>query len=263
MDNPEIGGVEYQQGVLAGYEVREYLLEKWGRTCAYCGARDIPLQVEHIQPKARGGTDRVSNLCLACEPCNNAKGKQDVKVFLSNKPESLMHILSQAKAPLKDASAVNSTRWALFNRLKALGLPVECGSGGRTKFNRVSRGLSKKHWIDAVCVGKSTPGHVKVAHVVPLLITAKGHGHRRMCHTNKYGFPKQHRQRHKQYFGFQTGDMVKVTIPRGKYAGVYVTRITVRSRGAFESRLNGRNVSFNHKHCTALHHGDGYQYAYK
>jgi hypothetical protein len=35
--NPEISGVEYQQGELAGYEVREYLLEKWHRTCVYCG----------------------------------------------------------------------------------------------------------------------------------------------------------------------------------------------------------------------------------
>ena len=31
MQNPEIAGVEYQQGELAGYEVREYLLEKWHR----------------------------------------------------------------------------------------------------------------------------------------------------------------------------------------------------------------------------------------
>jgi RRXRR protein len=37
MQNPEISGVEYQQGTLAGYEVREYLLEKWQRQCAYCG----------------------------------------------------------------------------------------------------------------------------------------------------------------------------------------------------------------------------------
>ncbi|WP_459575577.1 RRXRR domain-containing protein, partial [Cupriavidus sp. 8B] len=45
MQNPEISGVEYQQGELAGYEVREYLLEKWGRQCAYCDARDMPLEL--------------------------------------------------------------------------------------------------------------------------------------------------------------------------------------------------------------------------
>lgn len=38
--NPEIDGVEYQQGKLQGYEVREYLLQKWGRKCAYCGTEN-------------------------------------------------------------------------------------------------------------------------------------------------------------------------------------------------------------------------------
>src|SRR5436190_13691197 len=52
---------------------------KWQRACAYCGARDIPLQVEHIHSRARGGTNQVSNLCLACEPCNLAKGSQDIR----------------------------------------------------------------------------------------------------------------------------------------------------------------------------------------
>src|SRR5579863_2887476 len=33
LQNPEISGVEYQQGELIGYEVREYLLVKWGRQC--------------------------------------------------------------------------------------------------------------------------------------------------------------------------------------------------------------------------------------
>jgi len=35
MQNPEITGVEYQQGTLQGYNVRNYLLEKWSRKCAY------------------------------------------------------------------------------------------------------------------------------------------------------------------------------------------------------------------------------------
>ena len=54
MTNPDIEGVKYQQGTLAGYELREYLLEKWGRKCTYCGIENVPLQVEHIQPRARG-----------------------------------------------------------------------------------------------------------------------------------------------------------------------------------------------------------------
>jgi hypothetical protein len=38
LDDPDISGTGYQQGTLAGYELREFLLNKWGRACAYCGA---------------------------------------------------------------------------------------------------------------------------------------------------------------------------------------------------------------------------------
>ncbi|MGW2191863.1 RNA-guided endonuclease IscB, partial [Streptosporangium sp. NPDC001682] len=66
-------GVEYQQGTLAGYEVREYLLATWGRACAYCGASGVPLNLDHIHPRSRGGSDRISNLTLACIRCNQTK----------------------------------------------------------------------------------------------------------------------------------------------------------------------------------------------
>ena len=103
-----------------------------------------------------------SNLCLACERCNRKKGTQDIVTFLAHTPEVLTRILAQAKASLKDAAAVNATRWALYRRLGILGLPIECGSGGRTKYNRVSQGLEKAHWLDAACVGTSTPEHLEI-----------------------------------------------------------------------------------------------------
>ena len=78
MQNPEISGAEYQQGTLAGYEAREYLLEKWQRRCAYGGAENVPLQVEHIRPRAGGGSHRISNLTLACDPGNQRKGRSRV-----------------------------------------------------------------------------------------------------------------------------------------------------------------------------------------
>lgn len=85
LQNPEISGVAYQQGTLAGYEMREYLLEKCHRTCAYCDAKDVPLQIEHIQSKARGGSDRVANLTLACGSCNRKKAAQDIRDSRLNK----------------------------------------------------------------------------------------------------------------------------------------------------------------------------------
>ncbi len=103
MDNPEISDVEYQQGTRAGYELREYLLLKWGHKCTYCGKENVPLQIEHIVPRAKNGSNRVSNLCLACKKCNLAKCTKDIKDFLKKKPELLKRILAQAKTPLRDA----------------------------------------------------------------------------------------------------------------------------------------------------------------
>jgi 5-methylcytosine-specific restriction endonuclease McrA len=135
MQDAEISGVGYQQGTLAGYEIREFLLSKWNRTCAYCGAKDTPLEIEHINPRSKGGSNRVSNLCLACVPCNQKKGSKDIKDFLKGKPDLLKRILSQAKKSLADTAAVNATRWKLYEDLEKTGLPVEVGTGGLTKYN--------------------------------------------------------------------------------------------------------------------------------
>ncbi len=214
MENAEISGTEYQQGTLAGYETREYLLEKWGHKCAYCGKQDVPLQIEHIIPRAKGGTNRVSNLSLACEKCNTRKGTKDIKDFLKKKPDLLRKIEARAFAPLKDAAAVNATRWELFHRLESLGLPIECGSGGLTKYNRTTRELPKTHWLDAACVGKSTPLDIKAEKVIPLVITAYGHGCRQMCLMDKYGFPRTGPKEKHPKHGFKTGDMVKAIVPK-------------------------------------------------
>ncbi|MBU2739734.1 RNA-guided endonuclease IscB, partial [Acidithiobacillus concretivorus] len=144
-----------QHGTLFGYEVREYLLEKWGRKCVYCDAEHTPLTIDHIHPKSKGGSDRVSNLTLACGPCNQRKNNQDVRDFLARDPKRLARIEAQRKAPLKDAAAVNSTRWALFNRLKETGLDLEVGTGARSKWNRKRLGYAKAHWIEAACAGES------------------------------------------------------------------------------------------------------------
>ena len=249
MQDAETLGVEYQQGELAGYEVREYLLEKWGRRCAYCGKEHTPFEVEHIVPKSRGGSNRVSNLCIACHDCNQKKGSLTAAEFGHPK------VQAQAKQPLRDAAAVNTTRWSLYQRLSDF-FPVELGSGGLTKFNRTQRGLPKTHWLDAACVGISTPARLLIADTRPLLIKANGWGNRQMCGTNKYGFPTRHRTGRKRYFGFQTGDLVRATVPSGKYAGSHVGRIAVRARPSF--KLGGFDV--HPKHLTLLQRADGYSY---
>lgn len=254
MENAEISGIEYQQGELVGYEIREYLLEKWGRKCAYCGEEDTPLEVEHITPKARGGSNRVSNLTISCKLCNQTKGTLTASEF--GHPE----IQAKAKMPLKDAAAVNATRWALYHRLEATGLPVEVGTGGRTKFNRTGQAYPKTHWVDAACVGESGESVFLKPQQDYLNIKASGHSSRQMCRTDAYGFPIRYRLPQRRHFGFQTGDMVKASVPSGKYSGKHVGRVACRATGSFDIRTDYSNVTVNHKTCQIIHHSDGYTY---
>jgi 5-methylcytosine-specific restriction endonuclease McrA len=253
MQDAEISGVAYQQGELAGYEVREYLLEKWQRRCMYCGVTNAPLQIEHIIPRSRGGSDRVSNLTLACAACNQRKGSQTAEEF------GFPWLQVQARQPLKDTAAVNSTRWTLYQSLLSLRLPIETGTGGRTKFNRTRLELPKAHWIDAACVGASTPEALDLRGIRPLLLRAMGHGSRQMCRMNKYGFPRTGPKQARTVYGFRTGDLVKAVVSSGKYRGTHEGRIAIRSRPNF--RLNGMDL--HPRLLVRVQRADGYAYTWQ
>jgi 5-methylcytosine-specific restriction endonuclease McrA len=260
MENPEISGVEYQQGTLAGYETREYLLNKWGRECAYCGTKNVPLQIEHIQSKANGGSNRIANLTLACQPCNQQKGAQEINVFLAKDPKRLARIQAQSKQPLKDAAAVNSTRWVLFNTLKNTGVPVTTGSGGRTKFNRMRLDVPKTHALDAACVGDIDA--IRDWDIPALVIKATGRGSYQRTRLNAYGFPRGYLTRQKRIKGFQTGDMVKAKVTKGKKAGSYLGRVAVRASGSFNIQTTiGVIQGIGHRYCQVIQRADGYRYS--
>lgn len=145
MQNPEINGIEYQQGELKGYEVREYLLEKWGRKCGYCGKTDVPLEVEHIVPKSRGGSDRVSNLIISCHECNQKKGNLTAEEF------GYPQVQKQAKETLRAAAFMNNIRWKLVNLLNC-----NWTYASVTKYRRTKLGLDKSHINDAFIIAGGT-----------------------------------------------------------------------------------------------------------
>ena len=257
LQNPNISGIEYQQGELYGYEVKEYLLEKWQRKCAYCGRQNIPLEVEHIVPKSRGGSNRISNLTIACVDCNQAKNTKTAAEF--GYPE----VQKQAKKPLKDAAMMNATRWKLYKKLKETELPIECGTGARTKKQRIEHNLPKTHYYDACYVGKSTPKKLDIKPKYINILTAIGGGTRQMCITDKYGFPKAHRQNKKTHFSFQTGDIIRANIPKGKYQGEHKGRVACRASGYFDIKNGqGKRIcqGINHKYCQLIQRSNGWQY---
>ncbi len=144
----EIGSFD-QQGELQGYLLREYLLEKWQQKCASCGAKGIPLQIEHLVPKSRGGSERASNLTLACEPCNVHKGHQTADEF--GYPEIQAH----ARVPLRDAAHVSSIKTRVVQPLRdTFGAEqVAVTYGYETKYKRMQvLGLLKSHINDAVAI---------------------------------------------------------------------------------------------------------------
>lgn len=54
---------------------RESIKEKWNYQCAYCGSEDN-LTLDHITPRSKGGSDRLTNVLCACKECNNSKNHQ-------------------------------------------------------------------------------------------------------------------------------------------------------------------------------------------
>jgi 5-methylcytosine-specific restriction endonuclease McrA len=255
MQDPTISGIQYQQGSLAGYEIRSYLLEKWQRRCAYCQQSSKKFQVEHLIPRSRGGSDRLSNLVLACDSCNIAKGERTAQEF------GFAHLMLEAKIPLGGAAVMNATRWRVYRELQTTGLPVEVGTGGRTSYNRAMRQLPKQHWIDAALVGASTPSALHLQHVRPWQIAARGWQSRQMCLMSKQGFPRARAKQQSRVKGFRTGDLVWAVVKEGAKTGSYQGRVAVRASGSFNITTEQGTVQGIHvRWCRLLQQKDGYQY---
>ncbi len=261
MENPEISGVEYQQGTLKGYETREYVLEKWGRSCAYCDKENVPLQLDHVRAKSRGGPSRPTDFVPACGPCNQKKGAQPVETFLMRDPKRLAKIVAGLKVPIRDAAAVNATRWALDAELRTLVVPVEAASGGRTKWNRSRFNVPKTHANDAVCVGRVSG--VAMLDRPTLYVRCTGRGGYCRTRVTAHGFPRGYLMRSKSSHGFRTGDIVRAVVPSGKKRGTHAGRVAVRATGKFAiSSAAGTVDGIAHRHCRVVQRADGYDYAW-
>ncbi|MEU5954956.1 RNA-guided endonuclease IscB [Streptomyces sp. NPDC047525] len=259
----QLRGAEHQNGRLAGTDARAYLVAAWGRACAYCGATGVPLNTDHIHPSSRGGSSRITNLVPACVPCNQAKGKTSVAEFLAHRPDRLAEILAQTRPPLRDAAVMNATRRQLIEALGLLGRPVRSWPGGRTQRNRTAMGLAKTHTIDALAVGdldRENGGRIVRVPARVLVVKATGRGSYARTTPDRFGFPRLRRARTKQHFGYVTGDLVRATVPTGKWAGTWKGRITVRARGQHTLTSPTGRFGVSYRNLRLLQRGDGYAY---
>ncbi|HWR01995.1 MAG TPA: HNH endonuclease [Chlorobaculum sp.] len=95
--------VHYRSAILN----RKNLLRRDGFRCQYCGSKDLPLTIDHMVPKSRGGEDSWENLVTACKPCNTFKGDrtpQEAGMIAHNKPTrpSQITLMRQHYVPVYD-----------------------------------------------------------------------------------------------------------------------------------------------------------------
>lgn len=286
LDDPDIEGRQYQQGTLAGYELREYLLEHFRHTCQYCGGAsgDEVLEWEHMIPKSRGGTDSIKNATLACCDCNRDKGAKTPEEWLEqlrNAPfrtEKEKHLaevrIKHLEGILQSRTVYGSNRYSAWSNvlrryierdLFAIFGKVECSSGGRTKYNREKIiQLPKDHHLDALAIGNvPEEGYEDCTHGYVLYMSATGRGTRLRGLINECGIIRvKWTDRRKRFKGLQTGDIVRVNIPNGKYAGTYTGRVMIRKSGSHDIRtLDGKLVTGTKSSVyRVLQNADGYSY---
>lgn len=209
--NPDISGKDYQQGTLQGYNIRNYLLEKHSRKCFYCDKEVPTFEVEHMIPKARGGSNRIDNLTLSCHKCNQKKGTLTADEFIKrtlpveNAAKKLKQ-LSKEKRLFKYMAHMNATRWTLYNAINDKYSNVKITYGYVTKYNRIQAGLPKAHHIDAKCI----TGFAQVPSFDTTVVKMKMRRHNRQLHraTFSKGHVRKAASLPTVMFGFRLYDIV-------------------------------------------------------
>ena len=256
--NTKLWGNAYQQGPLYQNKLRSFIFNRSNNKCVYCGAKAT--EIDHIIPRAKGGTNSTYNLVASCRACNQMKSNKTLKEFCKIMNKDYSH-LAPKKLP-KDAAIVQSARNYMVKEVTKLVADTTLHDAWLTKYNRDQLGLPKEHYYDALSVGNVE--NYKFLTDKILTISARGRGSRQMCSMDKYGFPRTKPKGSKLVEGFQTGDMVKVIVPKGPKQGEYLGRVAVKSSGYFDIKTkNGLAQSIGYKYCRLIQKNDGYSYNYK
>ena len=228
--NPEISGVEYQQGEQLGFwNVREYVLARDGHKCQHCKgkSKDNILNVHHIESRKTGGNS-PGNLITLCETCHKAYHRGEIKL---NKRRT---------SSLRDAAVMGIMKWKLYDELKAAYPDVSMTFGYITKYNRIRNGICKTHVSDAFVISKN----LKAKMLSCYYLVRKTRRHNRQIHKAKImkGGKKKMNQAPFEVKGFRLFDRVF-------YDGrvMFVTARRISGRFAIRDINYGNQVELSYK----------------
>lgn len=137
--NPDIEGTEYQQGDLYGYaNVKSFVMEREQCKCQLCKKLVLgcKINLHHIIPRSKGGTDKPNNLALLHKECHKKLHKEHLENALAKN--------KQYKEPAF-MSMINKRFWNDYTSMSVT-------YGNITFANRCKFGIEKSHSNDAFVI---------------------------------------------------------------------------------------------------------------
>jgi hypothetical protein len=142
IENPDIKGIQYQQGSMYEYQnMRSFLISREESKCQLCGdklSKSNSSHIHHIIPRSKGGTDREKNLALLHKKCHYKLHQK--KLFDSLK----------INRQYKDATFMLVVRW----KYREVFPEARLVYGTETFINRNILRLEKTHFNDAFVIAK-------------------------------------------------------------------------------------------------------------
>jgi 5-methylcytosine-specific restriction endonuclease McrA len=246
-------------------ELRRVVFATWGPKCAYCDIQGVPLELDHIVARSCGGSDRPYNRIPSCQRCNKDKGKLSIDEYLATDPERLQRIKETMKVSERDAGTLYNVRRGLRLALGSGFPPVKVSTLSTRQANLERLGIPSRPATNAACSGIT---EVLTGWKQPILrVECAGRGsyqrtgsyipgRKSRDHRNRQIFSRQ-----KRAHGFQTGDIVKAIVARGKKPGVYRGRAAVRASGDIDVDYGADKARTVYKNCRLIQRSDGYKYS--
>lgn len=230
IENPEISGVDYQQGDLYGYQnMRSYLMAREKGKCQLCKKEFIkgnPSHIHHRKERSEQGSDRAENLAILHKKCHTKLHKKGLKL---NAPKEYR------------ASAFMS----IINKRFNTDIPdVKITFGYITFIERQKLGLEKSHATDAFIIASG----VNQKRCESINISQK-HRNNRAIQLNRKGFAPSIRRKR---YGIQPKDLIWIDGKKYIVSGV-------QNKGEYVKVENSKKV-YPVKQIEKVYHFGGFSY---